>query len=312
MTDQETIEAFNALARLDVYCSDIFLFSSPRATRPAAIAGASPLPFFHRGPSAQCYFDIFERCLCHTRDAVKPLGNPKANAALNEMVNLTRRMIEGHASQPWVPYHSPASPATALPPAQQLNLAGLTLYLASGTIWNSLAERAVSITSVWPPPAAIKAGDRPYWQVTLPGQDPVRVPYTGTVDAAFDALLVGTGRKALPNVAVEGCQKQPWPPMGVKGIIDRGKVTQNTGMFFSSHLDLAIQGGYIQAAGETLPNGVVAFTIMGNGETAGSINLNCRIRSQAELMARCGWAGVSSIDTNIEDITECLSTLCSI
>lgn len=298
MTYQETFGAFNALARLDVYCSDIFVFS--------AAYGERPLPFFHRSSSGKCYFDIFERCLCHTRDAVKPVGNPKANATLNEMVNLTRRVIEGHATQPWVPYRSPTS-TNVVPPALQLNLAGISLYLASGTVWNYLAERVVSIVSVWPSPDAIKTGDRPYWRVTLSGHDPVRVAYTGTVDAAFDALFADTEPKVLPIASGE---KGRWPPMGIKGIGVDGKVTQLTGMFLSSHLDMAIQGGYIQAAGETLPHGVEAFTVMPNGETAGSINLNCRVRSQSELMACCGWRGFRDIDTTIEKIAETLSLIC--
>jgi hypothetical protein len=300
MTGQATFEAFNALARLDVYCSDIFLFSGTYRDR--------PLPFFHRVPSGKCYFDIFERCLFHTRDAVKPLGNPKVNAALNEMVNLTRRMIEGHATQPWVPYRSPAS-TNVVPPALQLNMAGIALYLASGTIWNHLAERVVSIVSVWPSPAAIKAGDTPYWRVTLPGHDPVRVAYTGIVDAAFDALLVDTGSKVVP--AELSARKADFG-LGQKGIVDAGKVVCAGGIFFSSHADMAIEKGYIIELGAALPNGVEAFTIMPNGEIAGSINLNCRIRSQAELMAGCGWAGSSSIDTTIEKITESLSKICAV
>ena len=139
MTDQEIITAFEKLHRLHS--------TSGEAVGQFAAIGAIREVIFRPGSTI---FVAYERDAREARDAVKLLGDPKPTALMDEMVNLTQRMIQVEAALP------PARPysrdlktrqaddnATAMstaPPAGELNLAGIALYLGSGTLWNYLGR----------------------------------------------------------------------------------------------------------------------------------------------------------------------------
>jgi len=139
MTDEEIITAFEKLHRLHS--------TSGEAVGQFAAIGAIREVIFRPGSSI---FVAYERDARETRDAVELLGDSKATALMDEMVNLTQRMIQIEAALP------PARPytrdlktrltgdnATAMspaPPPGELNVAGVALYLGSGTLWNYLGK----------------------------------------------------------------------------------------------------------------------------------------------------------------------------
>jgi len=138
MTDQEIITAFEKLHHLHSTAGE--------AVGQFASIGAIRQVIFRPG---SIIFVAYERAASETRDAVKLLGDPKATALMDEIVNLTQRMIQFEAALPPArPYikdvktgHAGdnATPRSTAPPADELNVAGLALYLGSGTLWNYLA-----------------------------------------------------------------------------------------------------------------------------------------------------------------------------
>jgi hypothetical protein len=138
MTDQEIITAFQKLHHLHS--------TSGEAVGQFAAIGAIREVIFRPG---SVIFVVYERDAREARDAVKPLGDSKATALMDEIVNLTERMIKLEVSLPPArPYnkdlrrqvHDDAiAMSTAFPPGE-LNLAGVALYLGSGTLWNYLGR----------------------------------------------------------------------------------------------------------------------------------------------------------------------------
>jgi len=139
MTDQNIITAFEKLHRLHS--------TSGEAVGQFAAIGAIREVIFRPGSTI---FVAYERDAGEARDAVKLLGDPKATGLMDQMMNLTQRMIQLEATLPPArPYNrdlktrqaddnaSAMSPAS---PAAELNLAGVALYLGSGTLWNYLAR----------------------------------------------------------------------------------------------------------------------------------------------------------------------------
>jgi hypothetical protein len=139
MKDNEIITAFEKLHRLHS--------TSGEAVGQFAAIGAIREVIFRPGSTI---FVAYERDGRETQEAVSRLGDHKAAALMNEMMNLTGRMIQLEATLPPArPYtghpeprradNNPA-PGSAEPLAAELNLAGLALYLGSGTLWNYLAR----------------------------------------------------------------------------------------------------------------------------------------------------------------------------
>jgi hypothetical protein len=139
MSDQEIITAFEKLHRLHS--------TSGEAVGQFAAIGAIRQVIFRPGSTI---FVAYERDASEARDAVKLLGDPKASALIDEMMNLTQRMIQVEAALPPArPYirdlktrraDDNASAMSTAPPTVELNLAGVALYLGSGTLWNYLAR----------------------------------------------------------------------------------------------------------------------------------------------------------------------------
>ena len=138
MTDPEITTAFHKLHHLHS--------TSGEAVGQFAAIGAIREVIFRPG---SVIFVVYERDAREARDAIKLLGDPKATALMDEIVDLTQRMIQLEASLP------PARPLTrdlrrqshdnaiALStafPGGELNLAGVGLYLGSGTLWNYLGR----------------------------------------------------------------------------------------------------------------------------------------------------------------------------
>jgi hypothetical protein len=139
MTDQDIITAFEKLHRLHS--------TSGEAVGQFAAIGAIRQVIFRPG---SLIFVAYERDAREARDAVKLLGDPKATALIDAMMNLTQRMIQLEAAlPPDRPYirdlktrqadDNASAMSTALPTVE-LNLAGVALYLGSGTLWNYLAR----------------------------------------------------------------------------------------------------------------------------------------------------------------------------
>lgn len=138
-TDQEIVTAFEKLHHLHS--------SAGEAVAQFAAIGAIREVIFRPG---SVIFVAYERDAREARDAVKLLGDLKANALMDEIMNLTQRMIQVEAAPPAVrPYtrdlktRLTADNATATStafPRGELNLAGIALYLGSGTLWNYLSR----------------------------------------------------------------------------------------------------------------------------------------------------------------------------
>jgi hypothetical protein len=139
MTDQEITTAFQKLHRLHS--------TSGEAVGQFAAIGAIRQVIFRPG---SVIFAAYERDAGEARDAVKLLGDPKATALMDEMVNLTQRMIQLEAALPPArPYSRElktrltadnATATSSAPASDQLSLAGVALYLGSGTLWNYLGR----------------------------------------------------------------------------------------------------------------------------------------------------------------------------
>ena len=149
MSDQEIITAFEKLHRLHS--------TSGEAVGQFAAIGAIREVIFRPG---SVIFVAYERDAREARDAVKLLGDPKATALMEEMVNLTQRMIQLEAALPPVRPDSRDlaitlgvlvmtkrrhadynATAMSTPPSPcKLGLAGIALYLGSGTLWNYLGR----------------------------------------------------------------------------------------------------------------------------------------------------------------------------
>ena len=139
MSDQEIITAFEKLHRLHS--------TSGEAVGQFAAIGAIREVIFRPG---SVIFVAYERDAREARDAVKLLGDPKATALMDEIVNLTQRMIQLEAALPPVRpdsrdlksrYADYNATAMSTPPSPcKLGLAGIALYLGSGTLWNHLAR----------------------------------------------------------------------------------------------------------------------------------------------------------------------------
>jgi hypothetical protein len=92
-------------------------------------------------------FDAYQRDAQDARSAIDSLGDSKASALMAEVVDLARRMARFESTLPPAQpltrdlktrQTSLGSPATA--PSGELNLAGIALYLGTGTLWNYLSE----------------------------------------------------------------------------------------------------------------------------------------------------------------------------
>jgi hypothetical protein len=139
MTDQEITAAFQKLHHLHS--------TSGEAVGQFAAIGAIRQVIFRPGSAI---FVAYERDACEARDAIKLLGDPKATALMDEVVNLTQRMIRVEAALPPARAYigDPRTRLTAdnvtaistAPPPDELNLAGVALYLGSGTLWNYLGS----------------------------------------------------------------------------------------------------------------------------------------------------------------------------
>ncbi len=136
--DQELVTAFEKLHHLHS--------SAGEAVAQFAAIGAIREVIFRPG---SVIFVAYKRDAREARDAVKLLGDLKANALMEEMMNLTQRMIQFEAALPPVRPDSnlktrlTADNATATStafPRGELNLAGIALYLGSGTLWNYLSR----------------------------------------------------------------------------------------------------------------------------------------------------------------------------
>jgi hypothetical protein len=136
MTDQDITTAFHKLHHLHS--------TSGEAVGQFAAIGAIREVIFRPG---SVIFAAYERDAREARDAVDLLGDPKASALMDELVNLARRMVQLEATLPPArPYdrkrqaHDNAiAMSTAFAPGE-LNLAGVALYLGSGTLWNYLGR----------------------------------------------------------------------------------------------------------------------------------------------------------------------------
>ena len=144
MSDQEIITAFEKLHRLHS--------TSGEAVGQFAAIGAIREVIFRPG---SVIFVAYERDAREARDAVKLLGDPKAPALMDEIVNLTQRMIQFEAALPPVrpdsrdlkrrhANYNATAMSTPTSPCK-LSLAGIALYLGSGTLWNYLGR-----TVPWP------------------------------------------------------------------------------------------------------------------------------------------------------------------
>lgn len=139
MSDQEIITAFEKLHRLHS--------TSGEAVGQFAAIGAIREVIFRPG---SVIFVAYERDAREARDAVKLLGDPKATALMDEIGNLTQRMIQLEAALPPVRpdsrdlksrYADYNPTAMSTPPSPcKLGLAGIALYLGSGTLWNYLGR----------------------------------------------------------------------------------------------------------------------------------------------------------------------------
>jgi hypothetical protein len=149
MSDQEIITAFEKLHRLHS--------TSGEAVGQFAAIGAIREVIFRPG---SVIFVAYERDAREARDAVNLLGDPKATALMEEIVNLTQRMIQLEAALPPVRpfadtvatcaisvrylksrYADYNATAMSTPPSPcKLGLAGIALYLGSGTLWNYLGR----------------------------------------------------------------------------------------------------------------------------------------------------------------------------
>jgi len=150
MSDQEIITAFEKLHRLHS--------TSGEAVGQFAAIGAIREVIFRPG---SVIFVAYERDAREARDAVKLLGDPKAPALMDEIVNLTQRMIQFEAALPpvrpdsrdrwgvvetvirtvksrYADYNATAMSTPTSP--CKLSLAGIALYLGSGTLWNYLGR----------------------------------------------------------------------------------------------------------------------------------------------------------------------------
>jgi hypothetical protein len=139
MTDEQIRSAFENLLRLHS--------STGEAVAQFSAIGAIREVIFRPGG---LIFVAYERDARDAQRAVELLGDPAASALIEEMVNLTQRMIQVEAALPPArPYsrdlNNPQLDDSATiepiaPPAAELNLAGLGLYLGSGTLWNYLGR----------------------------------------------------------------------------------------------------------------------------------------------------------------------------
>jgi len=138
MTDQEIRTAFETLLRLHS--------SAGEAVGQFAAIGAIREVIFRPGG---LIFVTYERDARETRQAVTRLGDVKATALMDEMINLTERMIRVEAALPPArpytdvkngPVGHNATSASITPSAGELNAAGIALYLGSGTLWNYLGK----------------------------------------------------------------------------------------------------------------------------------------------------------------------------
>src|ERR1700731_1627418 len=139
MTDHDISTAFEKLYHLHS--------SAGEAVAQFAAIGAIREVIFRPG---SVIFVAYERDAREALDAIKLLGLSKANALMDEIVNLTQRMIQLEAALPPArPYSRDlktrltADKAMSSPlPRGELNLAGIALYLGSGTLWNYLGRTA--------------------------------------------------------------------------------------------------------------------------------------------------------------------------
>jgi hypothetical protein len=138
-TDLEIRTAFETLLRLHSAAGE--------AVAQFAAAGAIRQVIFRPG---SLIFVTYQRDARDARSAVNQLGDSKASALMEEIVNLAERMIQLEASLPPArPYirnlkdgqtGDHAIPGSVAPGADELNAAGIALYLGSGTLWNYLGR----------------------------------------------------------------------------------------------------------------------------------------------------------------------------
>jgi hypothetical protein len=161
ITNQEIVTAFERLHHLHS--------SAGEAVAQFAAIGAIRQVIFRPG---SVIFVAYERDAREARDAVRLLGDPKATALMDEIVNLTQRMIQLEAALPPArPYamdlkrrqaDNPTAMSTAPPPGE-LNLAGIALYLGSGTLWNYLGRTVPRLVLHVKNPYALSQSDLMEW-----------------------------------------------------------------------------------------------------------------------------------------------------
>jgi hypothetical protein len=125
ITAQKIITAFEKLNHLHFY--------SGEAVAQFAAIGAIRQIIFRPGSSIIIAYESDAR---EARKAVELLQIPRATALIDEIVNLTKRMIQFEAALP------PVRPYVSNLKTAELNLAGIALYLGSGTLWNYLGKTA--------------------------------------------------------------------------------------------------------------------------------------------------------------------------
>ena len=112
-----------------------------------ASIGAIRQVIFRQGSKIPAAYECGAR---EVRDALKPLGDAKATALMDEILSLAHRMIRLEASLPPArPYNrddknrqaeNSAAAFSSAGSTSELNLAGIALYLGSGTLWNYLGR----------------------------------------------------------------------------------------------------------------------------------------------------------------------------
>lgn len=138
-TDEEIRTAFEKLLHLHSAAGE--------AVAQFAAAGAIRQVIFRPGSKIPAAYECGAR---EARDALKPLGCAKATALMDEVLSLAHRMIRLEASLPPArPYNrddknrqanNSAATFSIAGSASELNLAGIALYLGSGTLWNYLCK----------------------------------------------------------------------------------------------------------------------------------------------------------------------------
>jgi hypothetical protein len=139
MTDRNINTAFDKLLHLHSAAGE--------AVAQFAAIGAIREVIFRPG---SVIFDAYERDAKEAQLAIQSLGDPKADALMAEIMNLAHRMVQLESKLPpaqpltkdlktWPAHNGGTASLAAASPSGELNLAGIALYLATGTLWNYLS-----------------------------------------------------------------------------------------------------------------------------------------------------------------------------